>query len=52
MHVRNSSIYADRVDMHFIVHEVVVKIDRKWSNLPIVFDLAVTSDENKYIVLY
>ena len=29
MHVRNSSIYAERVDMHFIVHEVVVKIDRK-----------------------
>ena len=49
MHIRNSSICADRVDIDFSGHEVVVQIDIKGSNLPILFDLSVTSDENKYI---
>ena len=49
MHDRNSRIYADIVEIYLRVHKVVVIIDRKGSNLPIVFKSAVISDENQIL---
>ena len=51
MHGSNSSVYYDRVYMHLNRHEVAVKINRKGSNLTVLFDSAMTSDENKDIGL-
>ena len=47
MYIRNSSVYADRVDIHFSGHELVVLIDRKGENIPIAFDSATNHNENK-----
>ena len=44
-----SGVYADRVGMNFRGHEVNVRIDRKLSNAPTVFDLSVNSVGNKDI---
>ena len=49
MHVWKSIIYADRVEIHLSGHVVVVPTNRKGSNITIVFDLVVTSDEKKYV---
>ena len=49
MHGDNSSAYADMVEINLRVHEVVVQIDRKESNIKIGFNSDVTSDEKKKI---
>ena len=53
MHGGNSSSYEDRIKMHFWGGKAVVPIDRKRSNIPIVFDSDLTSNLKimiKYIV--
>ena len=50
-HMQSGKIsgYADRVEMNLSGHEEVIQIYRKLSNLLIMFDSAVTSDEIKDI---
>ena len=43
MHKGNIIVYSDRVEMDFSVNYLVAWIDRKVSNIPIVFDSAMTS---------
>ena len=52
MHSGNSSGFAHKVYISFKGHKVVVQNDRKGWNLPIEFDSAVTSDENKDIIFH
>ena len=47
MYTRNSSVYADKVDIHLSEHKLVVLLDRKRENTPLVFGSALNYDENK-----
>ena len=47
MYIGNSSLYADKVDINLSWNKLVVLIDRKGENVPIVFDSAINYDENK-----
>ena len=47
MYIKNSSLYADKVDIDLSGHKLVVLIDRKGENIPIAFDSAINHEENK-----
>ena len=49
----NISFYSDRFKMHLGGHKLVIKIDRKVSNILTVFDSSMTSDEEeKFLFRY
>ena len=52
IHEGNSSLYAGRVDINLIMHEVVIQIDRKIEHLPTVIASALTYYQKRYIGIH